>query len=75
MPRGLRRKLNPFIEPDFVAERVKKMKAGIGAQVEPPFGVIQQQFGFTNAPLRHAPIAPDNRRSALLAVWFAFLSA
>ena len=28
---GLRRKLNPLIEPDFVAERVEKMKASVGA--------------------------------------------
>ena len=52
MRRGLRRKLNPFIEPDFVAERVEKMKAGIRAKVEHPFRVIKQQFGFTKVRYR-----------------------
>ena len=40
MRRGLRRKLYPFIEIDFVAERVEKMKAGIRAKVEHPFRVL-----------------------------------
>ncbi len=44
---GKRRKLNPFIEPEFVAERVEKMKASIRAKVEHPFRVIKRQFGFT----------------------------
>ena len=30
---GLRRRLNPFIEPEFVAERVEKMKASIRAKL------------------------------------------
>ncbi len=49
---GLRRKLNPFIEPDFVAERVEKMKAAIRAKVEHPFRVIKRQFGFTKVRYR-----------------------
>ena len=40
MRRGLRRKLYPVIEIDFVAERVEKMKAGIRAKVEHPFRVL-----------------------------------
>lgn len=47
MRRGLRRKLNPFIEPDFVAGRVDKMKVSIRAKVEHPFRVIKQHLGFT----------------------------
>jgi IS5 family transposase len=43
----LRRKLKTFIEADFVAERVEKMKASIRAQVEHPFRVLKRQFGFT----------------------------
>ena len=39
---GLRRKLNPFIERDFVAERVEKMKASIRAKVEHPFRVLKR---------------------------------
>jgi hypothetical protein len=31
---GLRRKLNPFIQPDFVAERIQKMKASVRTEVE-----------------------------------------
>ena len=52
MRRGLRRKLNPFIEPDFVAERVEKMKACIRAKVEHPFRVVKRQFGFTKVRYR-----------------------
>jgi len=49
---GLRRKLNPFIEADFVAERVEKMKASIRAKVEHPFRVLKRQFGFTKVRYR-----------------------
>ena len=49
---GKRKKLNPFIEPDFVAERVEKMKASIRAKVEHPFRVIKRQFGFTKVRYR-----------------------
>ena len=49
---GLRRTLNPFIEADFVAERVEKMKASIRAKVEHPFWVIKRQFGFTEVRYR-----------------------
>ena len=52
MRRGLRRKLNPFIEPDFVAERVEKRKAGIRAKVEYPLRVLKRQFGFTKVRYR-----------------------
>lgn len=44
---GKRRMLNPFIAPEFVPERVEKMKTSIRAKVEHPFRVIKQQFGFT----------------------------
>jgi IS5 family transposase len=49
---GKRRKLNPFIEPDFIAERVEKMKASIRAKVEHPFRVLKRQFGFTKVRYR-----------------------
>jgi IS5 family transposase len=49
---GLRRQLNPFIEPDFVAERVEKMKASIRAKVEHPFRVLKRPFGFTKVRYR-----------------------
>src|SRR5213592_449919 len=49
---GKRKKLNPFIEPDFVAERVEKMKASIRAKVEHPFRVLKRQFGFTKVRYR-----------------------
>jgi IS5 family transposase len=49
---GLRRKLNPSIEPEFIAERVEKMKASIRAKVEHPFRVIKRQFGFTKVRYR-----------------------
>jgi len=49
---GLRRKLDPFLEPDFLAERVEKMKASIRAKVEHPFRVLKRQFGFTKVRYR-----------------------
>jgi IS5 family transposase len=64
MRRGLRRKLNPFIEPDFVAERVEKMKAGIRAKVEHPLRVIKRQFGFTK--LRYRGLAKNTAQLATL---------
>ena len=49
---GLRKKLNPFIEPQFVAERVERMKASIRAKVEHPFRVLKRQFGYTKVRYR-----------------------
>jgi IS5 family transposase len=49
---GKRKKLNPFVEPDFIAERVEKMKASIRAKVEHPFRVLKRQFGFTKVRYR-----------------------
>ena len=49
---GKRRLLNPFIEPEFVAERVEKMKASIRAKVEHPFRVIKRQFGYVKTRFR-----------------------
>lgn len=49
---GKRRRLNPFIEADFVAERAEKMKASIRAKVEHPFRVIKRQFGFVKVRYR-----------------------
>ncbi|MFM9428953.1 IS5 family transposase [Variovorax sp. GrIS 2.14] len=44
MRRGTRRKLNEFIEPQYLAERAEKMKASIRAKVEHPFHVIKNLF-------------------------------
>jgi hypothetical protein len=44
MRRGKRRKLNEFIEPQYLAERAEKMKASIRAKVEHPFHVIKNLF-------------------------------
>jgi transposase, IS5 family len=52
MRRGLRRKLNPSIEPEFMAERVEQKKANIRAKVGHPFRVVKQQFGFTEVRCR-----------------------
>jgi IS5 family transposase len=52
MRAGERRKLNPFIEPEFVAERVEQMKASIRAKVEHPFRVLKRQFGYTKVRYR-----------------------
>ncbi|MCW7541152.1 IS5 family transposase [Aquabacterium sp. A7-Y] len=52
MRRGERRRLNPFIAPHIVAERVEKMKASIRAKVEHPFRVIKQQFSYQKVRYR-----------------------
>jgi IS5 family transposase len=49
---GLRRKLNPFIEPDALVEQAEKMKASIRAKVEHPFRVLKRQFGYTKVRYR-----------------------
>jgi IS5 family transposase len=47
-----RRKLNPFMGPDFAAEHIEKLKASIRAKVEHPFRVLKQQFGYTKVRYR-----------------------
>ena len=49
---GLRRKLNPFIEPEFIAEQIERAKASVRAKVEHPFRVLKRQFGFTKVRYR-----------------------
>jgi IS5 family transposase len=49
---GKCRRLNPFIEPELLAERAEKMKARVRAKVEHPFRVIKRQFGFTKVRYR-----------------------
>lgn len=52
MQPGKRRKINEFIYPGMVVERVEKMKASIRAKVEHPFRVIKRQFGYTKVRYR-----------------------
>ena len=52
MRHGLRRKLNPFIQPDFVAEQIEQAKASVRAKVEHPFRVLKRQFGYTKVRYR-----------------------
>jgi hypothetical protein len=49
MRRGKRRKLDEFIQPQFLAERAEKMKASIRAKVEHPLHVIKNLFGHRKA--------------------------
>lgn len=49
---GLRRKLNPFIEPEFIAEQLERAKASVRAKVEHPFRVLKRQFGCTKVGCR-----------------------
>ncbi|MEB0112199.1 IS5 family transposase, partial [Variovorax sp. RTB1] len=49
MRRGRHRKLNEFIEPQYLAERAEKMKASIRAKVEHPFHVVKNLFGHRKA--------------------------
>ena len=52
MRAGDRRKLNPFLQPDFLAEQAEKRTASIRAQVEHPFRVLKRQFGYTKVRYR-----------------------
>jgi IS5 family transposase len=61
---GLRRKLNPFIEPEFKAEQLEKAKASVRAKVEHPFRVVKQQFGYTKA--RYRGLAKNTARLTML---------
>lgn len=47
-----RRKLNPFIEADMLAERLEQVKASIRAKVKHPFRVLKRQFGYTKVRYR-----------------------
>jgi IS5 family transposase len=49
---GLRRKLNPFIEPDHASLVLEKWKASVRAKVEHPFRVLKRQFGYTKVRYR-----------------------
>ena len=44
---GLRRKLNPFIEPEFIAEQIERAEGSVRAMVEHRFRVLKRQFGYT----------------------------
>ena len=52
MRAGLRRKLNPFIQSDWMTEQAEKLKASIRAKVEHPFRVLKRQFGYTKVRYR-----------------------
>lgn len=52
MRHGLRRKLNPFIQPEFIAEQIEQAKASVRAKVEHPFRVLKRQFGYTKVRYR-----------------------
>ena len=61
---GLRRKLNPFIEPQFIAEQIERAKASVRAKVEHPFRVVKQQFGYAKA--RYRGLAKNTARLTML---------
>jgi IS5 family transposase len=52
MRAGKRRKLNPFIESQYLAEQAEKLKASVRAKVEHPFRVLKRQFGMTKVRYR-----------------------
>lgn len=49
---GLRRKLNPFIELEYIVEQIERAKASVCAKVEHPFRVLKRQFGYTKVRYR-----------------------
>ena len=70
---GLRRRLNPFIEPEFLAEQLEQATAIVRAKVEHPFRVVKQQFGY--AKVRYRGLAKNTARLTMLFalsnVWMA----
>jgi len=52
MRRGKRKKLNPFIPSQALAEQIEKLKASVRAKVEHPFRVIKRQFSFVKVRYR-----------------------
>jgi IS5 family transposase len=52
MRRGKRKKLNPFIPSQAIAEQIEQLKASVRAKVEHPFRVIKRQFGFVKVRYR-----------------------
>jgi len=52
MRRGKRKKLNTFLEHDFLIEQIEQLKASVRAKVEHPFRVIKRQFGFVKVRYR-----------------------
>jgi len=61
---GLRRKLNPFIDPQFIAQQLEKAKASVRAKVEHPFRVVKQQFGY--AKVRYRGLVKNTARLTIL---------
>jgi IS5 family transposase len=49
---GLRRLLNPFIQPQFEALQLEQWKASVRAKVEHPFRVLKRQFGYVKVRYR-----------------------
>jgi IS5 family transposase len=49
---GKRKKLNPFVPREAIAERIEQLKASVRAKVEHPFRVIKRQFGFVKVRYR-----------------------
>ena len=70
---GKRRQLNPFIEPQVLAEQAEKIKASIRAKVEHPFRVLKRQFGY--AKVRYRGLAKNTAQIvtlfALSNLWMA----
>ena len=73
MRRGKRKKLNTFLEHDFLIEQIEQIKASVRAKVEHPFRVIKRQFGF--AKVRYRGLAKNTAQLvtlfALSNLWMA----
>ena len=52
MRRGKRKKLNPFLPSQAIAEQIEQVKASVRAKVEHPFRLIKRQFGFVKVRYR-----------------------
>ena len=73
MRRGKRKKLNTFLEHDFLIDQIEQLKASVRAKVEHPFRVIKRQFGF--AKVRYRGLAKNTAQLvtlfALSNLWMA----
>ena len=70
---GLRRLLNPFIQPQFEALQLEQWKASVRAKVEHPLRVLKRQFGYVK--VRNRGLAKNTAQIvtlfALANLWMA----
>ena len=68
MRSGMRRKLSPFTEPQFVSEQIERAKASVRERFEQQLCVLKRQLGYTKCALPGAEEESNGDRHAVRAV-------